>query len=865
MRVIRLFPMFSKFFRKIRHILIIKGPLFWVGYGTLAAATILMCGLAGVIIGYSIELPQVEELQDIRPNVISYVYAKDQQVIGEFAVEKRVLVTYDEIPERLKQAILSAEDDNFFQHVGIDFRRFFIEMIRNVWRHQFHYSRWKGASTLTMQLCKLRFTGPEKRVERKIKDWLFALETEKTYSKEQIFTLYVNQIYMGHGIYGMAAASDFYFKKSLEELSIGECALLAGILNVPGRYSPIRHPERALARRAYTLRRMREEGYITTDEMSFGLQETLLPKGDRLREVAPYFVEWVRQALERDYATETIWEGGLRVQTTLDYGFQVAARQAVERGLKMYDKKQWPWEGVARNILDEGKSLEDYSDPSWSQVFTEGQMVQGLVTEVGTTSATIHFGGFQAEIGQEAVEWTSTKTLKEALKPGDLALFQIGAIDPVSRTLEVELDRIPAAQAALLALDNKTGAILAMVGGFDFNSSKFNRATQALRQPGSIFKPFTYMVALEEDRSPYERVLDAPVSYIDSVERLYEPKNSDNKFKGLIPMSQALAESRNVPTVRLARALGIRKVIEAARRFGIDHQYAPELAVALGSGETTLLELASAFSVFPNNGVRAIPYFISRVEDYEGVTLDEHQMQFSQATSPDIASKMLYLLRQVVLRGTGRRARVLERPVGGKTGTTNEATDVWFVGFTPDITVGVWVGFDEKKSLGEKIYGANLALPIWIDFMGEALKHVPPVDFANIHRPTDQEITLAEREAAAREISAGLVKTEDIPPPPPPSELSLIGQDLEDAIDRTGNFLNWAFLGRLPEVLLTHEFASGPRRAAFERFLEQHPHVKEISFEESVFEQFVEDHPHLKGIGFDGPEKIVLILTTVPD
>ena len=770
MRKIRLSSIMKEIFSRFRRILIVKGPVFWTGYGVLVAGTVLMGGLGGVIVGYSIELPQVEELQDIRPNVISYVYANDHQVIGEFAVEKRVLVTYDQIPERLKQAILAAEDDNFFQHAGIDFRRFFIEMARNVWQHQFRYSNWKGASTLTMQLCKLRFTGPEKKVERKIKDWLFALETEKTYSKEQIFTLYVNQIYMGHGIYGMAAASDFYFKKSLEELSLAECALLAGILNVPGRFSPIRAPDRALARRSYTLRRMHAEDYITVEEMEEALEEPLLPKGDRLREVAPYFVEWVRQALERDYATETIWEGGLRVHTTLDYGFQVAARKALHDGLKAYDKTHRPWEGAARNILDEGKTLEDYSDPGWSRVYAQGQSVPGLVTGVDSTTATVHFGGFQSELGPEAVHWTSPKTLQETLRRGDLALFQIEEIDLVSRKLKVTLDRIPEAQGALLALDNKTGAIRAMVGGFDFNSSKFNRATQALRQPGSIFKPFTYLVALEEDRSPYERVLDAPVSYVDSVERLYEPRNSDDEFKGLIPMFQALAESRNVPTVRLARALGIRKVIAAARRFGIDHGYAPELAVSLGSGETTLQELTSAFSAFPNNGVRALPYFISRVEDYEGVTLDEHQMRFEQATSPVIAGKMVYLLRQVVLRGTGRRAQALGHPVGGKTGTTNDATDVWFVGFTPEITVGVWVGFDEKKSLGEKMYGANLALPIWVEFMKTALQDIPPTDFENIHNPTEQEITLAEREAAAREISQGLIKTEDIPPPPPPEE-----------------------------------------------------------------------------------------------
>ncbi len=761
--------MFSKVWRKFTTAVTLRGPLFWMSYCLLVLITVLSGGLVGVVLGYTIDLPQIEELQDVRPNVVSYVYSSDGPVIGEFALERRILVTYDQIPEQLKQAILAAEDADFFQHSGIDFSRLGIEMVRNLWNHGLHYTRWKAASTLTMQLCKLRFTGSEKRLERKIKDWLFALETEQNYSKEQIFTLYVNQIYMGHGIYGMAAAARFYFNKSLDEISTAECALLAGILQVPGRFSPIRNPEAALARRAYALRRMVEEGYLLQEKMEQMRREPLMPRGSHAREVAPYFVEWVRQRLEKNHSTEAIWKGGLRIYTTLNSDLQTIAQQELRNGLKEFDKSYRPWEGAPRNLLDEGKDLDAYTDPGWSQVFDPGEMVRGLVMEVEENSARIRFGKYSAGLGPAQVEWAEEEDLTRIFRTGDLAHFLIQKVDVEAQNLEVVLDRIPDVQGAMVVLDNKTGAIRAMVGGFDFELSKFNRVTQALRQPGSIFKPFTYLVALEEERSPYERVLDAPVSYLDAVGNLYEPKNSDEEFKGLIPMYQALAESRNVPTVRLARALGVEKIIEVVKRFGIEHDFLPVLSIALGSGETTLLELTSAFSAFPNSGVRAVPHYLVRVEDYEGVTLEEHRMQFEQATSPDIAARMVYLLRQVVLRGTAGRANVLGRPVAGKTGTTNDSTDVWFVGFTPDITAAVWVGHDEKISLGEKIYGNNLALPIWIGFVAEALKDTPVRDFENIYRPTPIEVALAEKQAA-QQVAALPIQVEEIPPPPPPEE-----------------------------------------------------------------------------------------------
>ncbi|MFQ5738449.1 MAG: penicillin-binding protein 1A [Acidobacteriota bacterium] len=734
--------------------------LFWGSYGLMVVGAAVLGGLGGMLLGYSIDLPQVEELQQLRPNVVSDVFSQEGRVIGQFALEKRLLVSYDQIPETLRHAILAGEDSDFFEHTGIDFQRLFITALRDIF-----LGERKGASTLTMQLCKLRFTSSEKRLERKIKDMLFAIETEKKFSKQQIFALYVNQIYMGHGTYGFAAAADFYFGKSLEQLSVAECALLVGILRSPERLSPIKYPDKALRRRAYVLGRMYEEGYVDGKVLKASLEEPLRIHNKEQENPSAYFVEWVRRDLGKNYSTERIWKGGLKIYSTLDERMQRAARQALRQGLKRFDKKSRPWEGPEENILDQGGDLKTYLHPDWRQLFAPGQMVHGLVLHSEARKATVKFGDYVAQIGPKEIQWTEKKRLDRALRPGDVALFSIGRIDEAQKTMQVSLDRVPEVQGALLALDNKTGAIKAMVGGFDFQYSKFNRATQALRQPGSIFKPFTYVVALEEGRSPFDLVLDTPVSFVDALGRPYAPKNSDEKFKGLIPLYQALAESRNVATIRLANALGIEKIIAIAHRFGINRDFIPVLPIALGAGEITLQEISSAFSVFANHGVRAKPYFISRVEDYNGLTLEEHQSEFEQVISPQVASKMLYLLRQVVIRGTARRARVLNRPIVGKTGTTNDATDTWFVGLTPRITAGVWVGYDEKKSLGEEVFGSNLALPIWIDFMQQILKDEPPEAFQDIYHPDAVEMALLENKAKLARSATKTITVEEIPPP----------------------------------------------------------------------------------------------------
>ena len=742
--------------------------LFQATYSLLVVAAAAGGLLGGLIFGYVLDLPQVEQLQAVRPNIVSYVYSDDGRVLGQYALEKRTLITFEQIPQDLTNAILTAEDADFFRHSGIDFQRLAVTVVRDIL-----YGERKGASTLTMQLSKLLFTGSEKTIERKVKDMLFALEIEKNYSKEQIFTFYCNQIYMGHGTYGVASAADFYFHKTIDQLTLAENALLAGIIQVPGRQSPINHPKEAVRRRNLILSRMYSDNQIGAAQFEEARKERLVVEGKNYdQSPAPYFTEWVRQYLEKNYSTKQIWEGGLKIYTTLDYEMQVAARKTLREGLKAFDKEKVKREDPLENIVvGQVKDLETYVHPEWLQIFYEGQMVPGLVMESSPEQAQVKLGSFTAWIKPEDIEWTGEERVDAVLQPGNVAVFSIREIERAEKTIQATLDRIPEVQGALMAIDNRSGAMKAMVGGFDFQRSKFNRATQAMRQPGSLFKPFTYVSLLEAGYSPEEHVLDAPVSYRDGLGRIYAPENSDQAFRGIITIRDAFALSRNVPTVRLANAVGIEKVIEVAHRFGIPHDLPPYLSIALGAGELTLQEITSAFSVFPNHGLRAEPHFITRVEDYNGTTLFDHQTRFEQVLSPDTAEKMIYLLRSVVDRGTARRARVLGRPLGGKTGTTNDSTDSWFVGFAPQITAGVWAGYDEKLSLGEKVYGATLALPIWIDFMQEITQDMPVEDFESHYAPVDLNLAQVRMESRAaeegNEESNQSWSVEDIPPPPP--------------------------------------------------------------------------------------------------
>ncbi len=708
-----------------------KIPLWlWIFFGFLIVIVVAVGAGFGILLGYKYNLPQIQSLEDYRPDVITDVYSDDNKVIGEFAIERRIIISYDEIPPYLQLAILAAEDSQFYSHSGINY----FSNIRAFYRDLVKMRMAEGASTITQQLARMLLGSYEKTADRKIKELLVAWKIEKQYSKQQILTLYCNQHNMGRGIYGIAAAAETYFGKPLKDLTLEECALIAGLPRNPTLYSPTLHPAAALKRRNWVIDRMVVEHMISpklAEESKAKPMVVKTPTHDDT-EIAPHFVEWVRESLAARYSTDEIWRKGLQVYTTLNIPMQRAARTALQEGLRNYDKRRG-WRGPIGNVLKTpSTSIANYFHPNWRRNIHPGDIAVGLVEDVGSAEATVRIGAYHGMLNNKDIAWTNSKSVGQVLKPGDLAYFKILSLDEARKTVSISLEQRPAVEGAIIILQNSTGEIKAMVGGYDFESSEFNRATQALRQVGSTFKPIVYSTAFEKGMNPDSTVMDTPISFTDALGRTWEPHNYDGKFKGEITIRQALTESRNVPTVRVASLIGIKNVVVMARRFGITTPLEPYLPLALGACEVTPLEMASAFTVFPNLGVQAKPYFIHKVEDYDHVKKEESVAQKHQVLKPEITQQILGLLQNVVQNGTATAAKSLGRPIGGKTGTTDNFTDAWFIGFTPSITAAVWVGFDEKKTLGDKQSGAVVALPIWIECMKEILKDKPVEDFPSV-------------------------------------------------------------------------------------------------------------------------------------
>lgn len=686
-----------------------------VVFGLLVLASALVGSLVGLFIVYSTDLPQVGELERYRPSTITELYDNKGQVIGSFALQRRVLASYDDFPKVLRDAVISIEDKNFEQHLGIDFWR----VLGATYRDIVSGSRSQGASTLTMQLSRNLFLSPERHFSRKIQEAMLAMQIERHFTKPQIFAMYCNQISLGHGVYGFEAGAEYYFNKHAKELKLEEAALLAGIPKSPVHYSPILNPERAVKRRNLVINNMLEDGKITAEEATRAKAAPLTLNVQPVAgSLAPYFVEEVRRYLEKKYGTNEVHEGGLRVYTSLDLELQKTANQAVLDGLAAYERRHG-WKGHLRNVVLPGSSLEKYQHLDWEQPMSDGSYVHALVVEVTSQTAQVKFGRYTAVLSSPEISWTGHKSPQDILVPGDLAYIKIVTLNK-DQTAKVLLEQDSGAQGALLAIDNSTGDIKALVGGRDFQESKFNRATQAQRQVGSGFKPFVYTVAVDQGAEPDDIILDAPTTFI-SGGVSYTPHNFDYKFQGNITLRHALADSRNIPALKLAQKVGMPTVIEYARRFGITSSIPPYLPVALGAADLTLYEQTSAYSVFPNDGVRIEPRYIRKVTDYDGHVLEENFPDAKDVISTQTARTMVSLLQDVVQHGTAASAAKLKHPLAGKTGTTNEFTDAWFVGFSPSITCGVWIGFDEKKTLGSKEAGSEAALPVWIDFMRVAI------------------------------------------------------------------------------------------------------------------------------------------------
>jgi penicillin-binding protein 1A len=555
---------------------------------------------------------------------------------------------------------------------------------------------------------------------------LLAIQIERRFTKPQIFTLYANQIFLGHGVYGFEAASQYYFNKPARKLTLDEAALLAGLPKAPQFYSPILHPDRALKRRNLVLNAMLEDGKVTAQQATEAKARAISLDLQRdPNSVAPYFVEEVRRYLESKYGSDQVHEGGLRVYTSLNLDVQKAANQSVLDGLAAYERRHG-WKGKLVNVLAQGALLDRYQNLDWDESPEANGYIHALVTQVASSSATVKFGKYTAVLSQAEAAWTQKK-LADILSAGDVIYVKILALGAGNHT-RVSLEQDSGAQGALVALDNVSGEIKAMVGGRDFNESKFNRATQAQRQVGSSFKPYVYAAAIDQGATPDDTILDAPVSF-PAGKSTYAPHNYDEKFEGTITLRRALAQSRNIPALRLADRMGIKTVIEYARRFGVTSNIPPYLPIALGAADLTLMEQTSAFSVFPDDGVRIVPRYIKKVTDYDGRVLEEDFPDVKDVVSARTARIMTWMLREVVLHGTAVAASKMPYALAGKTGTTNDFTDAWFIGFSPSLTAGTWVGYDEKKSLGSKETGGRAALPIWIEFMTAALAGKNPGEF----------------------------------------------------------------------------------------------------------------------------------------
>ena len=696
-----------------------------VGHVLFGLLILLSAGVGaavGLLLVYSTDLPQVEELERYRPSAVTQLYDAQGRVIGTFALQRRVIATYNDYPEVLRNALVSIEDKDFYGHSGINIWRIAGAAYRDIESG----GKVQGASTLTMQLARNLFLSPDRSFHRKVQEALLAIQIERRFTKPQIFTLYANQIFLGHGAYGFEAASEYYFSKPARQLKLEEAALLAGLPKAPQFYSPINHPDRAQKRRNLVLNAMLEDGKITAaqavDAKARPIQLYVQKDPNSL---APYFVEEIRRYLEGKYGSDQVHEGGLRVYTSLDMDMQKAARRSVLDGLAAYERRHG-WHGQLANVVALGQRLDKYEDPDWDEEPEVNGYIHALVTNLSAKDVYIRFGQRTATISPSDAAWTRRK-LPDILAVGDIVYVKVLSLDPGGKA-RVSLEQDSGAQGALVAIDNATGEIKAMVGGRDFNLSKFNRATQALRQVGSSFKPYVYTAVVDQGGSPDETILDAPVTF-QTPSGPYTPHNYDEKFEGTITLRRALAQSRNIPALKLADRIGIKTVIDYAHRFGVTSNLPPYLPVALGSAEITLIEQTSAFSVFPNDGVRIAPRSITKVTDYEGRILEEDYPDIKDVVSSRTARIMTSMLREVVLRGTAVAAAKMPYPLAGKTGTTNDFTDAWFVGFSPSLTCGVWLGYDEKKSLGAKETGGHAALPIWMQFMSVALADKDPGEF----------------------------------------------------------------------------------------------------------------------------------------
>jgi penicillin-binding protein 1A len=752
-------------------------------------ATLALFGGLGYFFYLLGALPKVDRLADYRPPILSQVFGEDGSLVGEFYLERRTVVAVDKIPRRLIQAFVSAEDSNFYQHKGIDYLGILRAAVKNV----ASLRKKEGASTITQQVAKSMLLTPEKKFSRKIKEAILAKRMEERLSKDEILYIYLNQIYLGAGAYGVQLAAETYFGKEVDQLNLAEMAMMAGLPKAPNNYSPIKHLDKAKERQGYVLERMVKEGYITQAEADHAKATPIEIRA--LKKVnsdqSAYFLEQVRMQLEQKYGEERLYKDGLKIYTTMNAEMQRGAYDAVVNGLKALDKRQG-FRGAAKYLSQEEvepfcKKIEDGID---YVSLKQGSTYQGVVTAVDPVQRTItvRIGDRTGSIPRKQMEWAGKIELvnawgkpeaKRAIGLGAVLELQVKEPDVNRSGAVLALDQVPETQAALIALDPLTGGVRAMVGGYDFKKSQFNRAMQAKRNPGSAFKPIIYAAALDKGLTPATVIDDSQVEYESGQEKAWKPKNYDNVYRGPVTMREALTESINVVSVKILEQIGVQSAIEYAKKLGITSPLAANLTLALGSSSLTPMELTSAYAVFASGGYRTTPYFVTRVLDRDGRVLEEVSppkipvftklssaapeaagedaegkpielklpapaqpeavaapaasgsgLTALQVISPETSFIMTNLMESVVTSGTGGRARAVGRPVAGKTGTTNDMKDAWFVGFVPQLVAGVWVGYDQERSLGSGGSGGQAAAPIWTEFMQRAVASMPAKGFS---------------------------------------------------------------------------------------------------------------------------------------
>ncbi len=715
-------------------------------YFLIAFAGITAGGYFALIKG----VPQIEEIKDFRPVHGTKIYADDDTVIKEFKVEKGIFVPFEKIPLNLINAVVAVEDARFWLHKGVDY----VAIMRALSRDIRARGIKEGGSTITQQLVKVVFLSPERTIVRKLKEATLAYRLEKNLTKEEIIEFYLNRIYFGHGAYGVEMAARAYFGKHVSDIGLAEAAILSGLIKAPSTYSPYNNLNKAKNRQYIVLKRMLDENYITKEQLDEAYKEPLylssLKYGQKSQN---YFLEYIRKDLEDRYGVETVYKGGLKVYTTLNRKIQMSAVKSLQQGLRELDKRQGFRGPLGHKDIDAQKELAE-KQPFEKTVMKRGDILSATVLKVSDSRAIVKTRGVIGSIllrdskwarkvidmkGNEVNNFRNFK-LTDILKPGDIISVKVKRVTGKNPVFLLEQE--PIVQGAVVAREIETGYIRAMVGGYDFSKSEFNRAVYARRQAGSAFKPIIYATALDQGFTTASIIVDEPVTFPSEVFGDWEPVNYDEKYHGPTRLRDALAYSMNIATIKLLEEMDIDKVVKFARSLGIKGPFPYNLTLALGSLSVSPLEITSAFSVFAREGVRMEPIMVKYIIDSRGNIIENNRPRAIGVIDPKTAFLVTSMLEDVVNYGTGKRARALKRPISGKTGTTNDYKDAWFIGYTAELGAGVWVGFDDMRSLGDKETGSRAALPIWISFMKDALDEIAP--FGGEKRQEIKDINVPE-------------------------------------------------------------------------------------------------------------------------